>query len=387
MRFVLIALTLATLAVGCRCEPQLRPTTGGLEVTPRELQFPPLYVGARATALVTLTNTGPAGLDVSLSTQAPFSSPPELRLGGGESATVEVEFAASVAGEAEGLLVVTADAKETEVSLRASALSPLACPLAECRSSVFDPQAGACVTTPLVDGAVCNPGCGASGLCVAGVCRAQSAGLCDDADPCTVDACGADGRCVALPLTCPVSNSCQLASCRPGVGCVEEPVEDGVACGDRLCASALICLGGSCVRAATPDGDRQCTYVDVSAHRDSSCVKNAAGAVRCWGDNSRDQLLRGAPSVSEAPGAWPIGVPVDSFTGQNILCAISSGRVSCPDNRPVQEDAGDDLWAEYFPQGGCGGGGGPSGVLADGGLRACLSHPALAGVEVTRLRT
>ncbi|MDP2271622.1 MAG: hypothetical protein Q8N23_14920 [Archangium sp.] len=367
----------ASLA-GCRCEPVVRPTTGGLEVFPTTLEFGPVFVGAKRVASVTLTNTGLASLDVTASTEAPFSTAPALRLGGGESFTLEVEFTPPGPGEVEGRLRVAADATVFDVTLLAVGLAPLSCQGSQCQSSVFDPVQGVCVTATLADDSPCAPGCGASGQCVRGVCLAQSGGSCDDGDPCTIDACGADGGCVAVPRICPVSDRCQLASCQAGVGCVEQPVEDGLACGEATCATAQICLGGRCIGARTPDADRQCTYVDVSAHDDTSCALNVAGRARCWGANPNDQLLRGAPSNGESPGVWPVGFPVASFTGGKYPCAVSaSGRVVCPG---IPVDAGTDLWTEFFPVGGCGGPGGPSGLLKDGGLVSCLSHPALVDV-------
>jgi hypothetical protein len=384
MRFRLFAVMFVLTLAGCRCEPVVRPTTGGLEVSPTTLSFEPVFVGAQRKALVTLTNTGIAPLEVTASTEPPFSTAPSLQLGGGESVTLEVEFTPASPGEVQGTLRVAADATVLEVELLAVGLAPLSCQGSQCQSSLFDPVQGVCVTATLADDSPCAPGCGAQGQCVRGVCLAQSGGDCDDGDPCTIDACGADGGCVAVPRICPVSDRCQLASCQAGIGCVEQPVEDGLACGEPTCASAQICLGGRCVGARTPDADRQCTYVDVSAHDDTSCAKNVAGLVRCWGANPNDQLLRGAPSNSESPAVWPVGFPVASFTGGNHLCAVSSsGRVVCPG---IPVDAGSELWTEFFPVGGCGGPGGPSGLLRDGGLVPCLSHPALVDVgPVTQL--
>jgi probable HAF family extracellular repeat protein len=140
-----------------------------------------------------------------------------------------------------------------------------------------DPDSGACsnpiapANTACSDGSVCTT----DDRCVAGACVGAALG-CDDGDPCTLDGCDAkvgcvnsvapdntpcgdndpcttttaciDGGCVATAyLVCDDGNPCTTDACEARVGCVTQPVEDGVSCADDdLCTTGERCVAGAC---------------------------------------------------------------------------------------------------------------------------------------------
>lgn len=80
--------------------------------------------------------------------------------------------------------------------------------------------AGVCGGTPL-DGATCDDGnaCTVGEVCNAGTCASPPV-ACDDADPCTTDACNPASGCVHGDVYCaPDSDPCTQDVCLAGVGC------------------------------------------------------------------------------------------------------------------------------------------------------------------------
>ncbi|MCB9785958.1 MAG: hypothetical protein H6744_04615 [Deltaproteobacteria bacterium] len=149
-----------------------------------------------------------------------------------------------------------------------------------CRTESCDPSTGLCGTVALADGAPCATDlpCAPSGQCVRGACVAPP-NECDDANPCTDDACaGADGcthtartgacddgdpctskdtcqggLCVGgPPPICDDLEPCTVDACDPQAGgCVSSPLPDGQACqGADLCLGGGSCLAGTCQGAA-----------------------------------------------------------------------------------------------------------------------------------------
>ncbi len=142
-------------------------------------------------------------------------------------------------------------------------------------------------------GGACDDGnaCTSGDVCTAGVCKSGTALQCNDANPCTQDAClpasgctntvldgqscDADGDactagdacvgkvCTAGPVTgCDDKNACTIDSCDTKSGqCVHDPVTDGVACDDgTLCTVADSCQSGKCKgKAANCDDTNECT--------------------------------------------------------------------------------------------------------------------------------
>jgi len=138
--------------------------------------------------------------------------------------------------------------------------------------------AGACQVAPLPAATTCNAdddlcttpdACDGKGKCLPG-----PVNPCDDAQPCTVDACisksgcthkpadgGCDdgdpcttksqcqsGKCVgSSPPTCDDGNACTQDKCVPSQGCVQVP-QNGSPCDDgNLCTAGDTCKGGTCL--------------------------------------------------------------------------------------------------------------------------------------------
>ena len=93
--------------------------------------------------------------------------------------------------------------------------------------------------------------------------------LCDDGNPCTIDACDATGSCLdppdREPTDCDDFESCTEDSCSPETGCVNDPLpgdpcDDSMICtADDLCTDQGLCEGivvaGCCVDDAQCDPD------------------------------------------------------------------------------------------------------------------------------------
>lgn len=113
---------------------------------------------------------------------------------------------------------------------------------------------------------------------LAGACAAHCDTLCSDGNPCTVDACDANERCVANhpPVNCDDGNPCTTDSCDPASGCESAPVvcEDPDLCTLNACDP----LTGQCAfpPIACPEGQAcnsatgECATLDRCAGIDCS---------------------------------------------------------------------------------------------------------------------
>jgi len=166
-----------------------------------------------------------------------------------------------------------------------------------------------CGTVPL-NGEACDDGdpCTTDDVCLAGVCVPGPPDPCDDGDPCTVgtctapdgctyeivvgapcddgdactvgDACDAAGACVSgAPAQCDDANPCTADACDVVQGCLHEPVE-GSCPAPSACYTEGTCVDGVCdtVPLDCDDGDActedacdpvlGCEHVDISASCD-----------------------------------------------------------------------------------------------------------------------
>ena len=133
-----------------------------------------------------------------------------------------------------------------------------------------------CTTKAAADNTPCNDGndCNVGDHCEAGQCKATSGKVCDpDTNPCTATTCSADvcgntndnslkcqvdkcheltqcvnGSCtVGAAFVCNDANPCTADACDLAVGCTHVP-DDTASCSDGdLCTSADKCKGGTCV--------------------------------------------------------------------------------------------------------------------------------------------
>jgi hypothetical protein len=145
------------------------------------------------------------------------------------------------------------------------------------------PEGGACVengdcATAFCDEGTCvaveclvNANCShLSGTCIVGQCNqatheceaanAFQGAACNDGDPCTNSSCN-EGICAGPPINCSFLDAeCALGMCEEGVGCVQQPLNDGDLCEDSdACTTNTTCSEGSCVGGEAVD----CTYLDT----------------------------------------------------------------------------------------------------------------------------
>ncbi len=248
-------LSLALCLGACRDE-KLSGTASELLVRPERVNFGQVWAGARNVTTVELQNAARQPLDVTLSIEAPFEIDAARRVGGGELVPLELRFTAPRAGRFVGTLLVTWGANTREIAVEGLAVTPPACPSADCRDFTFDPSVGACVETVRPDGASCGEHnqCLTGGVCRAGECLGLSRD-CSDGDTCTTDACDPAVGCVHEAVACPgSSNPCEVPVCNAATGCGLTPALDGVSCGSNDCVTAHVCIGGQCVTRAAPDG-------------------------------------------------------------------------------------------------------------------------------------
>ncbi|MFO0567164.1 MAG: hypothetical protein U0263_15955 [Polyangiaceae bacterium] len=144
-----------------------------------------------------------------------------------------------------------------------------------------------CSHAPVGNGTPCSDGNPCNGLetCQTGTCSGGTPPNCDDANPCTADACDAvlgcthtpvgngsgcsdgnvcngtetcqSGVCTAgSPLACDDSNPCTSDSCDSVLGCQHAAVGNGTSCTDgNACNGLETCQAGTCSAGAAPNCD------------------------------------------------------------------------------------------------------------------------------------
>jgi len=162
--------------------------------------------------------------------------------------------------------------------------------------------ANGCESPPAADGSVCAAGdvCHSGGVCVSGACSPGAPVVCDDGNPCTADACGANGCehapaadgsvCAAAdlchgggvcvngacppgaPVVCDDGNPCTLDHCDPAAGCAYGMAPDGTTCPDALaCNGEETCREGAC----------RPGIAEVCADDGNPCTADACGPNGC----------------------------------------------------------------------------------------------------------
>jgi len=138
-----------------------------------------------------------------------------------------------------------------------------------CTLDTCDKAAGGCVNAPTPGACDDGDACTLGDACAAGACKG-SAMPCDDANPCTLDGC-ASGSCTHTPSTgacddgnlctdgdtcstagecvgggvksCDDAAPCTVDACSPTTGCAHTPSPEGSACGeDKACDNAGACI-------------------------------------------------------------------------------------------------------------------------------------------------
>ncbi len=169
----------------------------------------------------------------------------------------------------------------------------------KCQSLTCNVATGQCLTAPLPNGTACDADgsvCTESDACLAGVCTAGTAKLCDDARVCTTDSCDArlgcrftvrSGCCESDAACAADTNPCTTAKCNTATGaCAQAAVGDGAACDadSSVCTNSDSCRAGLCTAGAALDCDDGdpcttdscdardgCRHVDI----DNCCVADS----------------------------------------------------------------------------------------------------------------
>ncbi len=157
-------------------------------------------------------------------------------------------------------------------------------------------SAKGCVT--LVNAATCTDGdaCTVADSCKSSACAPGTAVVCEDGNPCTDDSCTKTTGCLGLPniatctdgdacttgdlckngtcgagvaVACDDANPCTTEACVPSTGCLAQPVANGKACG-----KGGTCQTGSCVGPQV---------LQVAAGGWRTCALLQPGGVTCWG--------------------------------------------------------------------------------------------------------
>jgi hypothetical protein len=220
--------------------------------------------------------------------------------------------------------VLTSASRTENVVLKGEGVRPLVCiPMVQCRESHFELEPGVCVETPAPDGTVCIPSsrCEEQGRCQAGACVGAPR-LCDDDDPCTVDACSPMEGCVNTAVVCPQpSNPCKVGVCRRTSGCGEENAADLAVCGSVDCVTANLCLAGACRPLPTPEGTLCAPATPCQGEgkcTSGECVKPDAGDLR--------------PAFSQRLGGVPVaepGGPVLLVHERGLYASVCGGDAGC----------------------------------------------------------
>ena len=168
--------------------------------------------------------------------------------------------------------------------------------------------------SPCADATVCN---GMETCNAMGVCQVGMTVDCDDADPCTIDACDdvtgcsnadapagspcsdgdlcngtetcdAAGACVAgMPIDCDDQNPCTVDSCDMAGGCSHVDAADGTECGDGdVCNGDEVCAAGQCAGGTALDCDdaNACTADTCDSAAGCQSTNEPAGAACDDGD-------------------------------------------------------------------------------------------------------
>jgi len=259
--------------------------------------------------------------------------------------------------------------------------------------------AGACSNTP-ADTAVCDDGnaCTSGDKCAAGKCKPGPTTPCDDANPCTTDSCDPDLGCIVKVNTAPCSdndactkgdecvdgecrggktivscddaNPCTADACDKAKGCTSAAAVSGTACDDgNACTAGDTCLAGACKAGAallcddtTPctidacDPKTGCTHTSSSAACDdgNACTSGdsckggacAGGAAKncddgngCTVDSCDPKTgcaMAGATTACDDGNACTTG-----DTCKDKSCGAGAGKPDCDDKNPCTTDSCD----------------------------------------------
>ncbi len=152
-----------------------------------------------------------------------------------------------------------------------------------CSVNSCDGKTGKCAAVTLADGATCSDGsaCTPTDACKGGACTGS--GSCDDGNPCTADACGAQG----CTHTAKTGTACDDASlCTTNDACTDKGVCAGTA---KVCDDANSCTDDSChpkTGCATANNTGSCQLPACKQGLCASGTCNDAGKTGCDDNNA-----------------------------------------------------------------------------------------------------
>jgi hypothetical protein len=178
-----------------------------------------------------------------------------------------------------------------------------------CTDDAFDRAADRCVHSDHEGSCDDGNACTEDDQCSAGVCRGV-AKTCNDDNVCTLDLCDPTSGCVFPPdgRQCDDQDPCTTDVCDPDDGCSHPDAPNGTACGDFSCATAHVCIVGTCRELDITDSSDGFPCSDGNA-----CTEG-------------DQCLAGqCQSGPPRPDTGPVIVStIDTFGGSNAY-AVTDG--------------------------------------------------------------
>ncbi len=226
-------------------ERPLGGVSDAVSARPSEVDFGAVALGASTSVTVEFEGRGALSLELS----APFSAHPSTLSAPAEAV---ITFRPEAVGPRSIDLTLPGGAR---LRLAGVGVAAGACESTKpCVSRTWSAREGRCVELAKRDGEACEQVCLEVGHCVSGQCVGRTPS-CDDANACTADSCDSKLGCTHATIGCaPASSPCLAPSCDPSAGCTLAPVIDGTRCGPRDCATAHVCVAGTCVTRAVPDG-------------------------------------------------------------------------------------------------------------------------------------
>ncbi|MGM0578075.1 MAG: hypothetical protein ACQEXJ_20290 [Myxococcota bacterium] len=167
---------------------------------------------------------------------------------------------------------------------------------------------------------------------------ASKTGSCDDGDPCTTDDTCADGVCVGTPKDCDDGNPCTSDICEPDGSCGGDAEPDGTPCGDGKTCEAGQCVDGCSLKdcddgnpctsddCAVEDGIAQC--VNEPTDQGGACGQDSCGS---WGscDYEGSCAEQGTRSRTCTQQVCDAGQCVSEQTTETESCDRSTQGDSC----------------------------------------------------------
>ncbi len=232
-----------------------------------------------------------------------------------------------------------------------------------------------CVGTPKAcdDGKACT-----EDTCVlaTGECKAENtAGPCDDLNPCTVFDICFSGTCQGNGAkSCNDENPCTTDACVPATGCINTPNDGGCSDGNP-CTLGDACAQGKCQAGTTPnacDDNSPCTTDSCSPT--SGCVHKPSGAPNCCNSNNdcldgnsctQDSCADGGACKSNPVTGQPCNDGTSCTTGDTCQAGQCKGTPkNCDDENPCTADSctGNGQCVHTSQAGAC-----PGGTCVNGG--------------------